>query len=65
MTRKARKLSDEDLLDALTDAALAKAEANVKAGKPPSAAELNGLRRMVQRRAQERELEEMRRLTTG
>ncbi len=55
--------TDADRLDRLVDAALAKAEADTQEGRPPSVAELNGLRRLVERRTQDRELEEMNELT--
>lgn len=55
--------TDAARLDRLIDAALAKAEADAAAGKPPSVSELNGLRRLIERRKEDRELEEMNELT--
>jgi hypothetical protein len=57
----ARNRSDRERYDALVDRGLSALE---QREKPPTVAELNGLRRLIERRDQERQLEEARRLTT-
>jgi len=59
------KLTEAQRLDRLVDGALKRAEDAQRAGEPPSAQELNGLRRLLDRRERDRELEEARRLTKG
>jgi hypothetical protein len=57
----ARKPTDQARFDALVERGLRELK---RRKKPPTVAELNGLRRLMERRDQERQLEEARRLTT-
>jgi hypothetical protein len=63
------RMTQRQRLETLVDAALDRAEAETAAGKPPSARELNGLRRLVsaleQDREQDRALERANSLTRG
>ena len=52
-------------LDALVEQSLAAAEASAAEGHPPSATELNGLRRLIDRQEADEHLAELRRLTTS
>lgn len=51
-------------LDLLLEQSLAAAEARAAEGHPPSATELNGLRRLIERQEADEQLAELRRLTT-
>jgi hypothetical protein len=52
-------------LDALIEQSLAAAEERAAEGHPPSARELNGLRRLIDRQEADAQLDELRRLTAG
>jgi hypothetical protein len=51
-------------LELLLEQSLAAAEASAAEGHPPSARELNGLRRLIERQEADEQLAELRRLTT-
>jgi hypothetical protein len=56
--------SPRERLDLLLEQSLAAAEASAAEGHPPSARELNGLRRLIERQEADEQLAELRRLTT-